>query len=114
VRNISAQDLKHMWDRGEDFLLVNTLPAEKFSGTKVLGAVNIPESNDDFAARVLEKAGARDRAIVLYCANRDCDSSTKAAQKLLDAGFEDVQVFEEGAEGWQDFTKSKGAGVGRW
>jgi rhodanese-related sulfurtransferase len=114
VQTISAQDLKHMWDRGEDFLLVNTLPAERFAETKVLAAVSVPEGDDDFAGRVLEKAGARDRTIVLYCTNRDCDSSYKAAQKLLDGSFEDVWVFEEGVEGWREYTKARGAGVGRW
>lgn len=103
-----------MWDRGEDFLLVNTLPAEKFASTKVLSSVNIPENEDDFAARVLEKSGALDRTIVLYCASSACDSSSKAAQKLLDASFQDVWVFESGAEGWREFTKTRGASIRRW
>ena len=114
MQAITAQDLKHMWDRGEDFLLVNTLPAEQFAETKVLAAASIPEDEDDFAARVLQKAGALDRTIVLYCANHDCPSSTHAAQKLLDASFEDVWVFEDGAEGWREFAKTKSAGAGRW
>jgi rhodanese-related sulfurtransferase len=114
VQTLTSQDIKHMWDRGEDFLLVNTLPAEHFASTKVLSSVNIPGDADDFAARVLEKAGALDRTIVLYCANAECDSSSKAAQKLLDASFEDVWVFEAGAEGWREFTKTRGASVSRW
>jgi thiosulfate/3-mercaptopyruvate sulfurtransferase len=103
-----------MWDRGEDFLLVNTLPAEKFASTKVLSSVNIPEHEEGFAARVLEKAGALDRTIVLYCANDGCDSSNKAAQKLLDASFQDVWVFEGGAQAWREFDKTRASRVSRW
>jgi hypothetical protein len=114
VQAISPQELKHMWDRGEDFLLVNTLPAEKFPTTKVLSSVNIPESDDNFASRVLEKSGSLERTIVLYGANDGCDSSTKAAQKLLDASFEDVRVFEAGAEGWREFTKARNSSASRW
>jgi rhodanese-related sulfurtransferase len=114
VQILTAQELKHMWDRGEDFLLVNTLPAEKFASTKVLSSVNIPESAEDFAARVLEKAGSRERTIVLYCASDACDSSNKAAQKLLDSSFEDVWVFEAGAEGWREFTKARSSAASRW
>lgn len=114
MQTITAQELKYMWDRGEDFLLVNTLPREKFAKTKVLGAVNIPQQEDDFAARVLQRAGSKDKTIVVYCAGRECDSSHKAAQKLLDASFEDIRVFEEGAEGWQQFTKSTTARMARW
>jgi hypothetical protein len=114
VQVLTPQELKHMWDRGEDFLLVNTLPAETFSSTKVLSSVNIPENEDDFSGRVLEKAGALDRTVVLYCGGPDCDSSNKGAQKLLDASFQDVRVFEAGAEGWREFTKARSAGVSRW
>ena len=113
MQTITAQEVKHLWDRGEDFLLVNTLPADKFAQTKIPGAVNIPESDGDFAARVLEKAGSKEKSIVVYCARRECDSSTKAMQKLLDAGFEEVWDFEEGAEGWREFMSKKGMGVGR-
>jgi rhodanese-related sulfurtransferase len=95
-------------------LLVNTLPAEKFAKSKLLGAVNIPQQEDDFAARVLQRAGSKDKTIVVYCASRECDSSHKAAQKLLDAAFEDIRVFEEGSDGWQQFAKSSMARLAKW
>jgi rhodanese-related sulfurtransferase len=115
MQTISAQELKHFWDRGEDFLLVNTLPAEYFSETKIPGAVNIPQDSDDFADRVLEKAGSKEKAIVVYCASRKCDSSSQAALKLLDAGFEEVWDFEDGVEGWRELQKSKkGTGATKW
>jgi rhodanese-related sulfurtransferase len=104
-----------MWDRGEDFLLVNTLPAEHFAETKIPGAVNIPESERDFVDRVLSRAGTVEKTIVVYCGDRDCDSSASAARQLLEAGFEDVAVFEEGAAGWREFMKSRrGAGMSKW
>lgn len=115
MHTITAQDLKHMWDRGEDFLLVNTLPAEHFAATKIQGAVNISQAGDDFAQTVLQRAGSVEKTIVVYCAHRLCDSSTSAAQKLLEAGMEDVWSFEGGAEEWQEFQKSKrAAGASKW
>ena len=71
------------------------------------------ESDDDFASRVLAKSGSKEKQIVVYCASAECDSSTKAVQKLLDAGFEDVWDFEEGAQGWRDFVAKKGVGYSR-
>jgi rhodanese-related sulfurtransferase len=113
VQSITSQEVKHLWDRGEDFLLVNTLPAEKFAETRIPGAVNIPESEEDFPGRVLQKAGSKEKAIVVYCASAKCDSSNKAMQKLLDAGFEDVWEFVEGAEGWRAFMAKKRSTAGR-
>jgi rhodanese-related sulfurtransferase len=115
VQTVTAQDVKHMWDRGEDFLLVNTLPAHNFPQTKIPGAVNIPEQDDGFADHVLNRAGSKEKTVVVYCASSECESSASAARKLLDAGFEDVFVFEEGAAGWQQFMKArKGAGLSKW
>ncbi len=115
MQTITAQEVKFMWDRGEDFVLINTLPRDRFAATKVLAAASIPESEGDFPARVLAKLGALDRTVVLYSANRACDSSRRAAQKLLDASFEDVRVLEDGADGWREFErKAKGSSVGRW
>ncbi len=114
MQTINAQDLKHLWDRGEDFLLVNTLPSEHFATTKIQGAVNFPEIGDDFAQNVLQRAGSIEKTIVVYCANRGCDSATKAAQKLLEAGMEDVWVFEGGAEEWQEFQKLKRTAASKW
>lgn len=107
MHTITAQDLKHMRDRGEDFLLVNSLPTQYFNDTKIPGAVNIPEKDDDFAERVEQRAGGKEKTVVVYCANSSCDSSAKAADKLEAAGFQDVWKFEEGAEGWKHFTKKK-------
>ncbi len=115
MRTITAHELKHFWDRGEDFLLVNTLPAGHFSQTKIPGAVNIPQDSADFADRVLEASGSKEKTIVVYCAHRECDSSTQGAKQLLDAGFEDVWDFEDGFRGWEEFQKSrKGASVSKW
>ena len=115
MQTVTAQDVKHLWDRGEDFLLVNTLPANDFPSTKIPGAVNLPEQDDGFADHVLHRAGSKEKTIVLYSSRSDCDSATSAARKLLEAGFEDVLVFEEGAAGWQQFMKArKGAGMSKW
>ncbi|MCG5516796.1 MULTISPECIES: rhodanese-like domain-containing protein [unclassified Ectothiorhodospira] len=41
-------------------------------------------------------AGGKDRKIVVYCANFDCDASRKAAAKLDNTGFTDVLDYEGG------------------
>jgi rhodanese-related sulfurtransferase len=107
MKTVTAQDVKKMRDAGEKFLLVNTLPAENFEKTKIPGAVNIPQDQSDFAERVESQAGGKDNTIVVYCARKDCDSSSQGAAKLEQAGFVDVYDFEEGAEGWQQEFSTK-------
>ena len=102
MQTITAQDVKHLWERGEDFLLVNTLPADKFAPTKIPGSVNIPESDDNFAARVLERAGSKEKSIVVYCANRQCQNSHIAAHRLSALGYTDVAVYAGGKQEWEE------------
>jgi rhodanese-related sulfurtransferase len=102
MRTLTASDLDTMQQKGDDFLLVNTLDQDKFADTKIEGAVNIPLSSEDFAQRVENQAGGKDQPVVVYCASKECHSSTKAAEKLDKAGFGQVYDFEDGAKGWKD------------
>jgi rhodanese-related sulfurtransferase len=102
MKTIEANELKALLDRNEDVLLVNTLKAELFEKTRIPGAVNIPLEDEDFVARVEEQAGGKDKPIVVYCANQQCNSSEKAAEKLENTGFTAVTDFAGGFKAWQE------------
>lgn len=98
---ITAEQLRSMRDRNEDLVLINTLPSEEFEETKIPGAVSIPQDDENFVERVEAEAGGQDKAVVVYCANAECESSTHAAHKLERAGFEMVFDFEGGFQAWE-------------
>jgi len=108
VQKISAEQLKGMKEQRDDFLLVNTLPAEHFESTKIEGSVNIPQDQDGFADLVASKQSDKTKPVVVYCASDSCDSSVKAAEKLDRAGFEHVYEFEDGAKGWKEHCSAAG------
>jgi rhodanese-related sulfurtransferase len=110
MKTIAARDLRKMRDAEEEFLLVNTLPADKFPQTKIPEAVNIPQDASDFAAQVEKQAGGKNRTVVVYCASDQCDSSTRGADKLQNAGFTNVYDFADGYAGWQQSNKEKEGG----
>jgi rhodanese-related sulfurtransferase len=101
VNTLTAETLKQMQDQNEEFLLINTLDEEHFAATHIPGSVNIPLAGEDFASRVEQEAGSKQKKVVVYCASEQCQSSTKAAETLEAAGFSNVLDFEAGAEGWQ-------------
>jgi rhodanese-related sulfurtransferase len=85
-----------------DMTIINTLPEDQFAETRIPGAINIPEKDQQFVERVTSAVGNdMDAEIVVYCANRECKSSTNAAKKLDDAGFTHVFDYEEGAQDWR-------------
>jgi rhodanese-related sulfurtransferase len=101
MKSITTDRLQKLQNESDDFLLVNTLDAEHFPKTKIPGSVNIPQSQDDFTAKVLEASGSKQKLVVTYCASEECNSSTQAAKKLEDAGF-NVADYEGGAKAWKD------------
>jgi rhodanese-related sulfurtransferase len=101
MKTISTGELKAQCGKPGGPTLVNTLAAEAFEKTKIPGAINVPLEGGDFAARVAQAAGGKDRPVVVYCASRQCDSSEKAARKLEAAGFTAVSRYTDGAAGWQ-------------
>ncbi|MYL23404.1 rhodanese-like domain-containing protein [Vreelandella massiliensis] len=101
MKAITRNDLKIMNEtEHEDFVLINVLPREVFNEQHIRTSINIPVQDDDFVKKVEDVAGSKDRKIVVYCANFECDASPKAAEKLEEAGFTQVYDYEGGTEDW--------------
>jgi rhodanese-related sulfurtransferase len=101
MKTITTDGLKALQGQHEDLTLINTLAPDAFEKTKLPGAINVPLNNGDFAARVEQEAGGKDKPVVVYCANAQCNSSGKAAEKLEAAGFTAVSRYTGGAAAWE-------------
>src|SRR5688572_31920146 len=110
MKTITTDNLKALTNQNGDLTLVNTLAAEAFQKTKIPGAINVPLESDDFAARVEQAAGDKNKPVVVYCASQQCNSSEKAARKLEAAGFTDVSRYTDGAAGWQQESEEVASG----
>ena len=75
MKTVSTQELKQLKGKNGGITLVNTLNAEAFQKTRIPGAINIPLESENFAARVEEEAGSKDKPVVVYCASQQCNSS---------------------------------------
>ena len=104
---ISRDELKRLNDQQhEDFVLINVLPRDAFLKEHIRTSINIPHDREDFTDMVESVIGSKDRKIVVYCANFDCDASPKAAQKLESAGFSQVYDYEGGTQDWFEQKKA--------
>jgi rhodanese-related sulfurtransferase len=67
VKTISRDELKAKIDRNDDFLLVETLPAETYHHKHLPRAINLPPNDlKELAPKILPDKNAD---IVVYCAN---------------------------------------------
>ena len=101
MKTITTDALKALRNQNGGVTLINTLGAEAFEKTKIPGSINIPLDREDFAARVEQESGGKDKPVVVYCASEQCDSSERAAKKLETAGFTAVSRYTGGAAAWE-------------
>ena len=111
MKTISTDQLKAMQADRRGVLLINTLDQSQFEFSRILDALNVPESGDEFVERIEQIAGSKKRAIVVYCASSECHSSTRAAEKLDAAGFQEVYDYVGGAKAWKQEIESFDAPV---
>jgi rhodanese-related sulfurtransferase len=94
---IDAAALHARMQKEPGLVVVDVRAAPFFEDCHVAGATNVP-------LRQVEAATSdwpRDRAIVVYCQDRDCEDSAKAALLLARAGFRRVQHFAGGIREWR-------------
>lgn len=102
MQTLTAQQLKNRMQQDPNLLVINTLDSGDFEVAHIPGTINIPRSGDHFEQEVKNQAGNKAREIVVYCASASCDSSSKAAKALEEAGFQNVYDFEGGTKGWKE------------
>ena len=65
VKTISRGELKAKMDRGEDFVLVDTMPEMYYRHSHLPGAINLPA--DEVGERAPELLPDREAEIIVYC-----------------------------------------------
>jgi rhodanese-related sulfurtransferase len=99
MQTITREDLKAKIDANEAMKLVFVLEPSYFEQMHLAGSINIPEEQiEEEAPKQLKK----DETIVVYCASFECPASTRAAQKLLDMGYQNTIDYEGGLADWQE------------
>lgn len=101
MKPITRDELKTMNEtEHDDFVLINVLPKEAFNKAHIRTSINVPVKDERFVETVEAVVGDKERKVVVYCANFDCDASPKAARKLEEAGFTQVYDYEGGTQDW--------------
>jgi rhodanese-related sulfurtransferase len=81
-------------------ILVEALPEKYFAAGHLPGAIHLP--HDAVAELAPRRLPDREAAIVVYCANRNCQNSHIAARRLAQMGYRRVAVYAAGKQDWQE------------
>ena len=96
-RFAAASDVKSAMDSGEAFILIDARPTADYLASHIAGAISIPFYAVDNFVDLLP----RDLFIITYCGCPHAVSG-QAADALLEAGFQDVAVLDEGFYFWEE------------
>ena len=101
MKNIPVNTLRQWLDDGRSLTLVDVLPPEYFAAAHIPGARNHCVYQVVFLDELQAAIPGKDRPLVLYSASHRCHAAQDAADKLLDAGYVDITVCQDGLEGWK-------------
>lgn len=94
-RIIDTEGLRGLIDQGAQ--LIEVLPASAYDTEHLPGAQNIPlpDLTPDAVAEL-----DRDRPVVVYCYDHECDLSPRGAALLEQLGFSDVYDYADSKTAW--------------
>ena len=102
MQTISRSELKRVIsDPNDTAIVIETLPEEKYNEFHLPGAVNVPPG-ENFDEEIQKVVPNRNRKVIVYCWDENCDASEKAAKQLMELGYTNVYDYAEGKKAWKD------------
>ena len=95
---ITREDLHSKLERGDDFVLVDALSPTSYAMSRLPRAINLPP---DLVYELADSAiPDRNKEIVVYCMDVECDTSLMTIERLAELGYTDLRHYAEGKRDW--------------
>jgi len=99
MKKITAEKLMEKISNRENFKLVDVLLPSSYKKWHIPTAINI--QLDEIENKAPELLNPEDE-IIVYCTSTECQSSTRAASRLIELGFKDVTDYKGGKREWDE------------
>ncbi len=83
-------------------VFVDSRTADDYREGHIPGAVSLPVGEFDRRIAAFRARYGSAHPIVTYCSGRSCQDSHILAQRLFEAGYDNVSVFIDGYPGWSE------------
>jgi len=101
VRTLNLPQAYELFQKGQS-LFIDARKPEEYRELHVAGAVNLPPEKLKEANNPALIGIAKERQIVVYCAEAHCNIALQVAEKLQSAGFIQVAAFLGGFKAWDE------------
>jgi rhodanese-related sulfurtransferase len=102
MEKIGRENLREEIESNGEMTVVEVLEEEEYAKGHLPGAINVPVTADDFDDRIQQQVPDKDAPVVVYCANRECPASPRAARRVEELGYTEVYDYEEGKADWAE------------
>lgn len=101
VKTINLAQAYESFQEGRT-LFIDARKPEEYGELHIAGAVNLPPEKLKEQDNPALTSIAKERRIVVYCGEVNCDLALKVAEKLQSAGFTQVAAFLGGFRAWDE------------
>lgn len=101
MQAIGRDDLESMMKGGKRPVVVDVLDPAQYDEFHIAGAINVPVGNR-FDAEIQKAVPDKQQPVVVYCYDRDCPASAKAAEKMERLGYGHVFDYTAGKTDWKN------------
>lgn len=109
IPGIGLEAVKKIMEQGEQYMLVDSRPANKFADGSIPTAISIPDSK--FAERQGMLPADKNTRLIFFCSGHTCVLSHQSAAKAKALGYTNIAIAEAGYPGWTELYGA-GAAVG--
>lgn len=101
MKTITREQARSMIEGDKNSVVVEVLDQEAFEKFHLPGARNVP-LDDQFETNIQESLPDKSQPVIVYCFDKDCDASPKAAHKMDELGYQEVYDYEAGKMDWKE------------
>jgi len=98
---MTSQELQERINSEPRPILIHVLPPEVFSASRIPGSGNACIYETVFLEKAAKLIPEPQAAVIVYGAGGGGQEATVAAGRLREAGYPNVEVYEEGLDGWR-------------
>ena len=101
VKTVSLAQAYTGYQEGKS-IFIDARPPDEYAELHITGAINLPPESLESGGEPAVAGIAKDRQIVVYCGQVNCDAALKVAEKLQSLGYTQVTAFLGGFRVWDE------------
>lgn len=105
IPKVSLDDVVNTVSQG-DAVLIDARFKLDFDKSHISNAINMPVSSSHEKVQNRMSEVGKNESIIVYCQSKGCTYDQEIAIKLIELGYSNVSIFEDGWRGWENYLKS--------